>query len=443
MRKSNSPTIVTCLGNDLKQYLAHARSIRVAVALMNDFGLNELLRIPDECRVQFLVGVDLPTPPSVLLDLLVRSEKHPSKFTAKVHFNGATFHPKVYLIEVDDGSFIAFVGSANATKGGLHSNVELTIAISDPTECENLAIWFKNLFESSQILEKPFIADYELTYRRNKLLQSTQKSNLDRFLRRPTEAAENPIVKEGQFFSQDDFDAFGPDNHRKDTAEAKQSRINVQRRLLELHHRIYPHFVSFAMDNLSAHSRSGNITSLPNHNGRTKNGAKEAIWLHYGKTPAELKEYPEGEQTLSSHLRIQVILVNRRKEAYIGVWLYVGKSNSSIQDRVALSSRLVSDEFLSDLFERLVALGGSYWIWFVHKEKIDDYIYVSDIVTPLQLRAFLEKDKKTYNFSTELIIGRNYNPNDEGLGEESIKETVLTDFSRLHKIYSLLKHYSN
>ncbi len=136
-------------------------------------------------------------------------------------------------------------------------------------------------------------------------------------------------------------------------------------------------------------------------------------------------------QSITNHERIQVILRNTDQEAYIGIWLYLSKRNSSYFDRQRLKQGLVDIDFIARLYEYTLALGGSYWI----RIGDDDEISVSELENTAQLVNFLLKD----NYTQEIIIGRNYDPNDTDLSQENITETVLIEFSKLFKIYELVK----
>jgi hypothetical protein len=53
--------------DDLRSYLDHAKEVWVAVALMKDSALDSLQQlIPKNAKQRYLVGIDLPTTPSVL-----------------------------------------------------------------------------------------------------------------------------------------------------------------------------------------------------------------------------------------------------------------------------------------------------------------------------------------------------------------------------------------
>ncbi len=105
--------IVENLGDELILVLSEADEIWVAVALIKDQALEFILGIVrDTCQQHFLVGVDLPTDPSVLRTLQKREK---NGFSEALIFNEkVTFHPKFYLIRTRK-TYTLFIGSANMT----------------------------------------------------------------------------------------------------------------------------------------------------------------------------------------------------------------------------------------------------------------------------------------------------------------------------------------
>jgi HKD family nuclease len=430
--------MITQLADELKAVIPKAKAAYIAVALMKQYGLDIFKKLPENCIQRFLIGIDLPTPPSILSDLLNKQVETKKRIEVKLHNTQSTYHPKVYLFELQDGEYVAFIGSANATKGGLTTNIELSIALHGK-DCEKIKDWFDVQYRAAEFYNNEFIERYKLTYQRNRILRSTQTSNLKAMNRVEDTPYVYPLINEGQFFIQSDFDALAPKFHFDKTDSIKGKRKEVQKHILNLHDAIYDRFSEFGLTNISKHHNKANITSLPNHNGRTKSNRKEAIWLHYGKTDEELALYPEEQQSVSYHVRLQLIVRHSKERASIGIWLYLGKSHSSLDDRKWLIDQFKNDSFEDVLLAHLLALGGSYWIWFVD-ENVDDFLYVSEIKDAKDLRRFLLKDKEVYGFSKELIIGRDYDPNDPAFSRDEIEETVLVEFSKLYKIYNLVKH---
>jgi HKD family nuclease len=153
-----SPT----LSHDLKAELKYADEIWIAVGLLNNSGLNFILdRVPKSCKLNFIVGIDLPTDPKALSKLL--SLKGKRNINASI-LTDEFFHPKVYIIK-SARRLEAFVGSANCTMGGLEDNIEMTIGTKDKSVCQNLVNWFQNsLVPNSQPLTSDFIRDYKPKY---------------------------------------------------------------------------------------------------------------------------------------------------------------------------------------------------------------------------------------------------------------------------------------
>ena len=155
-------SISSTLSTDLKTELEKADEIWVAVGLLNNSGLQFILdTVNKSCKLNFIVGIDLPTDPKALSKLL--SLKGKRRITAKI-LTEDFFHPKVYIIK-SQRQFISFVGSANCTMGGLKENIEMSIVTKDRAVCKNLVDWFeKTLLPNSQPLTANFIKDYKPKY---------------------------------------------------------------------------------------------------------------------------------------------------------------------------------------------------------------------------------------------------------------------------------------
>jgi HKD family nuclease len=421
------------LKTDLVSNLKEAKAVSVAVALIKEYGFNIIeSNLPENCTRRYLVGINLPTPPNILRRFLTLKSNFPAEIEAKIYKAKENYHPKVYLIEKEDGSLIAFVGSANATKGGFTHNIEMSFAITDQGDCIKLTNWFNTLFNSAKQYDDVYIDKYETTYNRNRALASTQKSNVDAILNdRSPISGSNLIIQLEQFFRQSDFDAFSTPNHLLITPVVKDQRRAVRRRFLELHDRIIGRFPDYGLNDLHPAFQRNFYTSAISHNRGHNHIPKQALWLHYGKSPVDLSKYSKPYHTITSHARIQVILINNDREATIGIWLYIGKANFSYYDRKKILDNLNNPAFVNPLYDYILDLGGSSWLEFV---GVDD-IYVSDIKSPVDLINFLSQD----DYDSEFIIGRNFDPNDVLLSEENIEETVLIEFSKLYKIYDLIK----
>lgn len=152
----------TNLYRDLRTVLRKANEIWVAVGLLNNPGLQYILdNVPNSCKLNFVVGIDLPTDPQALSKLL--SLKSKRVINSRV-LTGYFFHPKVYIIK-SSGKLVSFVGSANCTMGGLEDNIEMSIGTGNTMVCKNLINWFiKDLFPNAQPITAEFIKDYRPKY---------------------------------------------------------------------------------------------------------------------------------------------------------------------------------------------------------------------------------------------------------------------------------------
>lgn len=412
------------LESELLPNLREAKEIHVAVALMNAYGLDKIEEtIPEDCLRKYLVGTHLPTPPDILQRLMESESQDSTKISSKVHVSHSNYHPKVYVIRKKNDQLIAFIGSANATRGGFKSNVEMSISIEDQDRCEHLLLWFGKLFEQSSSLSQNFIDRYKAKYIRNKQLESAQRSNDEHFSQEHAKQDNSTSVNPTQFFTQSDFDAFAPSTHFETDSLFVEARGRVRRKMINLHYAIFPQFVDYGMMNIYPARRKQDYTSKHYHSQGIFN-AKESIWFNYGK----------DRQGFTNHLRIQIILMNsERGDQYVGFWIFC-KPNSSIEDRERLQTGLSNDIFLDRLYKGLLSLGDSGWIAIG-----DDDRWISDIKDKEDLVEFLRGD----DFSQEFLIGRNYPPNHSEISVENIQETTLIEFSKLYKIYSLMTENVN
>lgn len=120
--------ISTKLSDNLKTALKTADEIWLAVALLNLQGFDFIFKtIKKDCKINFIGGIDLPTDPAALTNLLLLKTKY--RHTVSAHIlTKDVFHPKVYITS-SDNQLKSFVGSANCTNGGLHTNIEMTVEI--------------------------------------------------------------------------------------------------------------------------------------------------------------------------------------------------------------------------------------------------------------------------------------------------------------------------
>lgn len=166
MNVDSKTTIVNKLSSNLLVHIKTADEIWVAVALMSIEGLRFLIdNLKSSCRQNYLIGVDLPTDPIALKKLNELQLKF--EINVRLHTENECFHPKLYLLKKNN-NYVAFVGSANCTNGGLFNNVELTICINDQPTCIQLYKWFEVLFNAGKSLTTKFIDQYTLNFLQRK-----------------------------------------------------------------------------------------------------------------------------------------------------------------------------------------------------------------------------------------------------------------------------------
>lgn len=153
-------TIIQTLAPDLKEVLKKADEIWVAVALITSYGLKFINdNISKKCKQNYLVGINLPTEPKALKQLLKFSHELSVNLILQKEF----YHPKVYLVR-KGSKYTAFLGSANCTAGGFYKNIEISIKIENQRNCRELLMWFENLRKDSKPLTDSFIMDYTISY---------------------------------------------------------------------------------------------------------------------------------------------------------------------------------------------------------------------------------------------------------------------------------------
>ncbi len=147
--------IITDLGKCLDETIGKAKEIYIAVALANEYSIEVLKGAPKSCKIKIVVGVNLPTPVSVLKDL-----RSLYKNNARI-YRGEFFHPKVYLFRLMDNSLVCIISSGNFTEGGLSSNIELSYKTANAQDCLQVLSWFDDKFIKSEVITDSFLNDYK------------------------------------------------------------------------------------------------------------------------------------------------------------------------------------------------------------------------------------------------------------------------------------------
>ncbi|RXM44176.1 phospholipase D family protein [Flavobacterium sp. YO64] len=403
--------MVPNLESRLKPILQQAKSFYIATALISEAGYRFIEKnAPENCRRHYIIGIDLGINPKILEKLLTKSIQ--GAIHVKLCKTQHTFHPKVYLIEKNDGTFAVIIGSANTTLGGLANNVEMSVLVDSQQQCAEILAWFRALYDASINLSDEILTEYTKYYKNARQRNAAGYADLAQFKNMLPSAEIHSHGLEKQYFKLDDFNAFSSMFHRDKSTLAKQNRKNVKLRFIALHNSIFSRFAQYGLDNLSPHKINWHTVSSHFHSARSR-PVMDAMWLQYG-----------SEENLSDHPRLQVILRGNT----IGIWLMIGKNKGSRREREKLKSNLKDDLFAELLFQNIKNLGAVYWI---DLNNSGDRRSISSIEDPAELKKLLLTD----NVKNYFTIGRNYLYTDDQLSDENIEETVLLEFQRLNVVY--------
>lgn len=246
---------VTKLSENLAPALKDANEIWIAVAMITMHGVNFLTEnIPSNCKVNLVVGVDLPTNPKALdkliqlrskLDLNIRIYTEENEF----------FHPKLYLVRGSHSQSV-FIGSANFTNGGLNNNIEITIQIDDSINFNELKSWFTEIFNQAKPLTSSFVKIYKAKYSERR----KQKTNDEKIARASkklfNQEFETTLREKNAFLQVLRKYRNEPDYARKKTERA--TTVNNLRKTLD-----YPNFQRIDLDGFFKIWDLGHIIALP------------------------------------------------------------------------------------------------------------------------------------------------------------------------------------
>jgi HKD family nuclease len=420
------------INNELKELLPKAEEIWVAVATMSDFGIKQIQEnINPEAKQNILVGIDLPTPPSVLKELKQLQDEGKGKVNAKYFFKkDQFFHPKLYIIKVNN-SLISIVGSGNCTEGGLEKHIEISIKTDEQEVCQYLIEKYFNIyFKLGLSITTEFISEYKALFERREKRDEQDKQDisvLDKSVSNDYSIKDLDFTN--QFFEYAHFAAFEDKKPYSSDESVNKERYEVKKRLMKLHDLLYPHIESRKWD-LHPHHKSDNIVSSHAHSlwtGEEIGG----LWLHYGRSEQELKRYEKGfgkNQSSKYHMRLQVFI----RDLSIDIQCRVGIKDGSVLDREHFKRQMQNDEKYRAIFFQLCqSLDDQYEI------RINDTARKIKIFSsPDDLFEFTKNDKSKFYF----IIGKSLKPNDKAISKSNIVKTIMEEFEKLEPIYEHIRH---
>jgi HKD family nuclease len=432
--------IITNIESHLLATIEDAEEIWIAVALINEGGYQKIQAVLRDTKQHYLIGVDLPTAPSVLYQ--IKEHLRPGSFEARLAKYREVFHPKVYIAK-KAGRLQAIVGSANLTEAGLRGNHEICYMVTDQEQCRELIQWFQGFYNRAYPLTPENIAEYDRHYN-----PDDQGSSSGSGTGRPlnfTRPSEDELFFDnldlsGYFFGKEDYLAFRQNLQPDKRAPANRERKAVWDKFRDLHRIIFPQFQTYGIGALDHHRRDENIVSHYSHADGYTSQYLNAMWLSYGKNRDEISEYqslftPLGNQgnherdrqSFINHARLQV----RIEVHSLGIWILFAKNNGSDFDRGHFRDQMNIPQYRQSFLESLRALPEPYWI------RVNNVRHpVSFFVNSDQLLDFTRADRPEEYFT----IGRDYEITDRALLQTQLAITVLEEFRRLFPLYGMMRH---
>lgn len=413
---------------DLESELKKCDEVWIAVALMTDYGYDFLKRNTNDDVIQhYLLGVDLPTTPYVLKNLLNESTK-PTINPRLLYKANSTYHPKCYLLRNED-EYVVFIGSGNCTKGGLSKNLEMSVKSTDQALCADIKSWFEKLFNMGMDLSNEFVDSYSDIYEARKARRIKDEEDLGSIMSSdPSVLDLDALDFKDHFFELEHFKAFIGSKPWKVDDATDAERYGVRQRLFDLNDIVSPMIKAKGWD-LHEHYVYDDIVSSYKH-GQYTSDQLDSVWLHYGRSKSEIKKIG-AETTPLDYMRLQVIVLADG----VGLWNRVGKDKGSRVDREFIKTSLETDEDYRTRFYNAVSnLPVDYFLVIGGERRL-----VKDFKSQEDLIEFVLQDKPHYYF----IIGIHIPPDDPRLSRSNIANTIIEHFAHLYSTYDVMRYRMN
>ena len=267
----------------LKKELPTAKKVYVATALINVYGYKLIVEnLAPEAEIHFLIGINLPSDAGVLETLF---QQQSETLQSRIYNGRNYFHPKVYLLEAEDGQRVAYVGSANTTAGGLLSNLEMSAEVRDQQVCLELLHWFRECWDLGAEITEAFLGKYRQKLSKIKKRESSNRSDvagLKRLLKAAPAVSHENETFDLPFFSPENFSTYTHENRYDYSPKADARRYAVRQKFKELHNRIYRQFSDRSMTDLYAHDHAPSLISHYQYRKGFNKKELKSMWLHYG-----------------------------------------------------------------------------------------------------------------------------------------------------------------
>ncbi|TDW51820.1 HKD family nuclease [Flavobacterium sp. 270] len=428
--------IISDLKLNFDKLLKTTEEIWFSVALVKESTYDYIQEtINKNCKQNYLIGIDLPTHPQVLRKMHEKLEK--DLFESAIYKTKYNFHPKVYLFKKND-NYTAFIGSSNLTDGGLEDNIELNYKITNKEDCLSILNWFNTLYkESFPLTEDNILAYEEQFYSISELEKELKKKKKGLKLKRPV-SANNPLEQinfSDRYFKKEHHWAFRSELWFNDTKEAIFERELAKNRCITLHNSIFPSFKDYGIQILQPNPMADHLISMTRQIDPTKPRKINAMWLSYGKSNNEIKEYQKlvgqdqkAKQTFIHHSRIQLkIDLNN-----IGIYLLFAKENEGgIFDRHFFKTSMRNKVYRDKFHEMINSLPDQYFISVGGNDE-----FCNKFNSPEELHEFCKND----DIQKYFIIGRDFQITDDRMSENNLPQETLKIFKLLFPLYEMMRH---
>jgi len=435
---------------------ARAVRIRIASAFVAPFAAQRVLAASERGpRATVLVGRELTKHQVEGLELL---GKH---CDVRVWIGGASFHPKLYLLEAAAFTRV-IIGSSNFTAGGFSNNVEANVFADLPTSHPALVAllerfeqwqhssvaltdeWLSALREAAEVAElaQGLVEEDDQAVKARARIQGLIATEQRR--RESEEAAARVRAAAGRpFFRPEHFAAFVPAKHRSEDGAVVQERRAVSQRFLDLHEELMPRIRAASWD-LYPHHKARNITSSWFLGPVVPQIA--AMWLSYGRSYDRFKELRDHEadevQAFFNHTKLQLLI----DEHCLRFGLMIAQRNNE-WDRDYLRKKLglVEDSRVIAEPEHVVgvlrAAGRAEPTAYLERESHENRDDTERIALhDLTLESFLaivRRDQRGNWFGAWV----DYAPADAAISEGEILNTTMRVFEHFYPAFDLLAWY--
>jgi len=428
--------IVSNLKIEIKSYLQNADELWNAVALIKDSAFEFIQNtISKNCIQHYLVGIDLPTPPSVLRTMQSKEKK--GLFECAIYKSNYNFHPKVFLIKSAE-KYVAYIGSSNLTDGGLINNIELNYKVTNQEDCLSILKWFNSLYNDGYPLTDENINEYENKFTAVNEIEEQAKQKRKAIVLKKPKTSINPLDAidfTDRYFKKEHHLVFRRDLWFSDSEEAIAERELAKNRCIELHQNIFPRFKDYGIQVLEPNPMSDHLISMIRQIDLTNPRKINAMWLSYGKNEREIKAYQKlvgpdqkAKQTFIHHARLQIRIDIKN----IGIWLLFAKENDGgLFDREFFKGQMRDKVFRNKFYQMLKTLSNDY---FISVGGESEFCYKFNSAE--ELHDFCKKDNNQMYF----IIGRDYEITDKEMAETNLPNETLKVFKILYPLYEIMRH---